>query len=260
MSEENVQEQEKQELQERELEKQEYQIRIDWTPAMYEELKKIVDNEIKVGSTKRQAFKIFSDKHEISASAVSSAWGRYIKKEKQKNKEQQGEKKEIIENDDIHEKNIAKLFKYYRNKINHYMQTNEQEGITEMYYWLNTRQVDSCKYIMAAIDIFSRKGDNIKTNFGYLVTIVRNWITYGFGYMPTKEEQVVSDMFEEVLKIKMSPMAKAKIIALISEYGMSKVLFLLGEQYKNITLNEEDISMLYMEKFSKIINEKYQKQ
>jgi len=258
MLEENIQQEQQQEHEKQEdIQKQEYQIRIDWTPAMYEELKNIIDSEINSGSTKTQAFRIYAKKTEISVSAVSSAWGRYSKKQ---NKKIDLEEVKIENESDIHEKNIAKLFKYYRSKINHYMQTNEQEGITEMYYWLNTRQVDSCKYIMAAIDIFSRKGDNIKTNFGYLVTIVRNWITYGFGYMPTKEEQVVSDMFEEVLKIKMSPMAKAKLVILISEYGMSKVLFFLGEQYKNISLNEEDISMLYMEKFTKLINEKYQKQ
>lgn len=151
---------------------------------------------------------------------------------------------------------IKEIIDYYRKKITNHIQPHEEKSLQELYYWLKQRNIDSFTYLHDAIEVFSRKDSDKKTTFGYLVNIVRNWAIYGYGYMPTREDQMAIDLFEELTKTRLSVNAKNKFITLISRYGLSKIIYLLGRESEHINI-QDDISLLYVSQFEKILDTKY---
>lgn len=222
-----------------------YQTRQSWTPKRNAELISFVEKQTKEGKTILASLNAYATEKNLTLSQVKSAYTRAKEKIEKVNP-----------NDD--EKQITNIINYYKRKITQYTQPQEENGIRELYFWLKTRGVDQYKYLIDAIEVFSRKGGDKKSTFGYLVNIVRNWAMFGYGYMPTKEDSMIFDLFEEIIKVKLSVQAKTKLINMISVFGISKLIYLLGKETNNLNISE-DISLLYVEKFIKILEEKYAK-
>jgi hypothetical protein len=151
------------------------------------------------------------------------------------------------------EERIKYIIEQYRKKITNYIQPNDEKGLHEIYNWLKTRNVDANKYIIDAIDIFSRKDQEVKKNIGYLINIIRNWVSYGYGYMPTKEDNLICDLFEKSLNVKLSYVAKNKLINLLSDHGLINLSFLIGRELTNI--QNVDMSIIYVTKLEKLIED-----
>ena len=214
--------------------------RINWTDELKNELIKYVQDD------KLDGLKKFSKDKNILITTVRSAWSRIQTKTNTRNKV------------DKVGTEIDHLINYYKKNIspNINEQDIEVKGIRELYFYLTSRKLNPIKYLEAAIDVFSRKDDDKKQTFGYFVSIVRNWAIHGLYYTPSKEDEIFFNLFEKEIKIPLSIKSKEKITSLVSEFGITRLIYLFGKEANNINLKDEDLSLLLVNKFSKLL-EKY---
>lgn len=229
-----------------------------WTNEEYQKLKEYFIKHLSNGEKVTDTTINYAKLKNLAVHQVRCAW--YKIKNKERIEIILTEKTEAVQNLEVKnaqptdDDNIKQITDYYRRHITNYLQPQDEKGLYELYYFCKSRNVDAVKYIIDAIDVFSRKDDDTKKSFGYLVSIVRNWINMGYGHMPTKEDQQLFDIFESILNIKLSMTAKSKLVSLMSSYGMLNLIFYLGKETYN--LQNVDISLFYINKFERLI-EKY---
>lgn len=118
------------------------------------------------------------------------------------------------------------------NDLMGYVSDDVREGIGEYYRILSNRSLPAFEWILEAMHVASKKGDQ-KRNFPYVVGMIRRWMKYGFGYIPSQEEEEVVDYFEEVTGMEVTTKARTVIQHLMGTYGAIKVTRMIGSLSKD---------------------------
>jgi hypothetical protein len=105
--------------------------------------------------------------------------------------------------------------------------TEIQDGIGEYYRILTNRELPAFEWLLEAFHVASKKDDR-KRNFPYVVGMIRCWMKYGFGHIPSQEEDEVISYFEEVTGTEVTPQTRLLIQNLMGTYGAIKVTRMVG--------------------------------
>ncbi|MGG1263794.1 hypothetical protein [Brevibacillus laterosporus] len=129
-----------------------------------------------------------------------------------------------------------------------------RDGIGEYYRILSNRELPAFEWMMEAFHVASKK-DNSKRNFPYVVGMLRVWMKYGFGHVPSQEEEDIVTYFEEITSTEVTPKARLLIQNLMGTYGGIKVTIMIGQLNNN-----KDLSMIMAEILKNSMDEKYSKE
>lgn len=108
------------------------------------------------------------------------------------------------------------------------------EGISEYYRIIKSRNLPAFEWILEAIHVASKKNVD-KKNFHYIVGILRSWLRFGFGHIPNREEDDIVDFFEEIIGFKSTVEARGIINNLMGTYGVVKIARIMHEMKKEDT-------------------------
>lgn len=114
---------------------------------------------------------------------------------------------------------------------------DNREGIAEYYRVIKQRDLPAYVWLLEAFHVASKKAPE-KRNFNYIVGMIRQWLKWGFGHIPSQEEEEVIDYFEEVVGEKISPKGRVVMQNLMGTYGAIKVARIIGKL-------ERDVGMSY---------------
>lgn len=123
------------------------------------------------------------------------------------------------------------------------LQTSDVEGLREYWNMLQARKLDAYHWLREAICIVSKKADE-KKNFQYIVGMIRNWLKYGFGNIPSTEEREFLSQVEKKLGGALSEPARDKFYQLMGTYGCIKTLVAVFQ----VPLPDVDLGALLAEK------------
>lgn len=137
------------------------------------------------------------------------------------------------------QKEINDLICEYGNKINTPTQ-NDVEAIIEQYSILKARKIDARTWISRIICEVSKK-DESKQYIGYIIGIIRNRMTYGWGTSRSDEEILIIKAIEKLIGKELALKTKAQIYKLMGDYGGTKIAFALNE------VNIEDLFLKSLE-------------
>lgn len=137
------------------------------------------------------------------------------------------------------------------NKLMGYSTADVKDGIGEYFRLLSNRQLPAFEWILEAIHVASKKDDH-KRNFPYVVGMIRSWMKYGFGHIPSQEEEEVVSYFEEVTGVEVLPQTRLVIQNLMGVYGAIKVTRMIAHLERN-----HDISMLMAHVLKSSLEEKF---
>lgn len=126
-----------------------------------------------------------------------------------------------------------------------------KDGIGEYYRILTNRQLPAFEWMLEAFHVASKKEDH-KRNFRYVIGMIRQWMKYGFGHIPSQEEEEVVGYFEEVTGTEVTPQARLVLQNLMGTYGAIKVTMMIGRLEK-----ESDMSMLMAQILKDTLEERY---
>lgn len=135
---------------------------------------------------------------------------------------------------------IRELVCDYACKINLPSQ-NDVEVIIEQYLILKARKIDAYNWISSIITEVGKK-DESKKYIGYIIGIIRNRMTYGWGTTRSDEEILVIKAIENIVGRELSLESKATIYKLMGDYGGTKIAF---------ALNKVSIENLFLESLEK---------
>lgn len=107
----------------------------------------------------------------------------------------------------------------YVERINSNASTGELEALEEYYRLVQQKELDAFEWLVEALYVVSKK-DNSKRNVPYLAGMIRKWLVYGFGYIPTKEEEVLVGFIEQDFGVKMSYHSRTILQNLMATYGV----------------------------------------
>jgi hypothetical protein len=110
-----------------------------------------------------------------------------------------------------------------------------KQRIAEQYRWLKSQGVPAYYWMLEAFHVTSKKKYGKRT-FNYAVGMLRNWLRYGFGYMPTQEENELVEYLEEMIDMELSYESKRLLKQYMSHFGTIKVTRMIG------TISKKDIS------------------
>lgn len=144
---------------------------------------------------------------------------------------------------------LQEIFKEQLKKS--FLTMSDKEGLEEQYNLLMSRNLPAFKWIAEAIHIVSKKEEG-KQNLRYIVGMMRHWMKWGYGHIPSEEEDELTDYFEEVTQLEMSPQARSVMKTLMGEYGGIKIARMMPKLKE-----EEDFSLILMQRLSLILNNKY---
>lgn len=104
----------------------------------------------------------------------------------------------------------------------------EKDGIGEYYRKIQKRNQPAYYWILDAIHITSRKSKERRI-FRYMIKILKNWMNYGYGYVPSEEEAEITSYFEDVVGTSIPSDIRYIIGELMSSYGAVTVTRMIGE-------------------------------
>lgn len=117
----------------------------------------------------------------------------------------------------------------------------ELEGLQEYWNMLEGRDLDAYVWLHEAITIASKKNSD-KRHFQYIVGMLRNWIKFGFGNIPSDEERNLLIQVEEKLgDITLSDKARTVFYRMMGNYGCIRTLVALFQT----DIPEVDMAYLY---------------
>lgn len=132
-----------------------------------------------------------------------------------------------------------------------YCTVEVRDGIGEYYRILSNRQLPAFEWILEAFHVASKKDDH-KRNFPYIVGMLRQWMKYGFGHIPSQEEEEVVSYFEEVTGSPVSPQTRLILQNLMGNYGAIKVTRMVGGLER-----DHDLSFLIAQVLKGSLEEKF---
>lgn len=148
---------------------------------------------------------------------------------------------------------VQMLCKIFKELMGYNFLTQEvQDGIAEYYKILKTRELPAFEWMIEAFHAASRKSPE-KRNFPYVIGMLRTWMKYGFGHVPSQEEEDVIDYLEEVIRQPVSPDARHIIQHLMGTYGAIKVTRMIAALDKG----DIDISKVVAETIKEALQNKY---
>jgi hypothetical protein len=102
------------------------------------------------------------------------------------------------------------------------------EVLIEQYSILKARKIDAYTWISTIIGEVSKK-DSSKQYIGYIIGIIRNRMTFGWGASRSDEEILILNTVEKLMGREISLDSKAEIYKLMGEYGATKIAFELNK-------------------------------
>lgn len=118
---------------------------------------------------------------------------------------------------------IEALYTLFMDKMeSNRITSQEKEGIGEYYRIIESRGLPAYQWMVEAINVLGKK-DRQKRNIRYLVGIIRGWLKFGFGHLPSQEERDVVDFFEDVIGQEASQEAIHMIKQAMGKYGVVKL-------------------------------------
>lgn len=121
-------------------------------------------------------------------------------------------------------------------KLMGYCTAEVRDGIGEYYRILKNRNLPAFEWILEAFHVTSKKEEH-KRNFPYVVGMLRSWMKYGFGHIPSQEEDEVVSYFEEVVGEGVSPQTRLVLQHLMGTYGAIKVTRMIGKMERDCDLS-----------------------
>jgi hypothetical protein len=126
---------------------------------------------------------------------------------------------------------------------------SDKEAIGEYYRVIENRGLPAFQWMSEVFNVISKKSPQ-KRNIRYAIGIIRSWLKFGFGHIPSEEERDILDYFEELLGTEASPEAVAMIQTMLGRYGCVKVTRMIAQLE-----DKKDISMLAF--VSVMLDDKY---
>lgn len=126
-----------------------------------------------------------------------------------------------------------------------------RDGIGEYYRILMNRGLPAFEWLLEAFHVASKKDDQ-KRNFRYVVGMVRQWMKFGFGHIPSEEEQEVITYFEEVTGSEVTAQTRLLLQNLMGNYGAIKVTRMIGSLER-----DHDFSLLIASVLKNTMEDKF---
>lgn len=145
---------------------------------------------------------------------------------------------------------IVRLGDIFKDLMGH-ISIEIRDGIGEYYRILSNRGLPAYEWLLEAFHVASKKEDH-KRNFPYVVGMIRCWMKYGFGHIPSQEEEEVVSYFEEVTGTEVTPQARLVIQYLMGTYGAIKVTRMIGSLER-----DRDLSYLMVQVLKHSLEEKF---
>ncbi|MGG1263883.1 hypothetical protein [Brevibacillus laterosporus] len=133
------------------------------------------------------------------------------------------------------------------------MSQEEKDGIADYYRRIRQKGVPAYYWLIDAIYITSRKGEG-KKKFEYLIGILKKWMKYGYGFVPSDEENEIVDYFEEIVGEDLEDSHRYIMGELITGYGAVAVTRMIGsldhhsKSYAYLTLLRDLLESRYATK------------
>lgn len=99
---------------------------------------------------------------------------------------------------------------------------DDKEAIGEYYRIIESRGLPAYYWMCEVLHVLSKKTVKKRT-MRYACGMIRQWLVYGFGHIPTSEEADILDFFAEVVEQEVSQTAGHIIQELMGRYGVVKV-------------------------------------
>lgn len=144
---------------------------------------------------------------------------------------------------------LTKMFSDLYGK--HVLTTMVEQGIEEQYFLIKARGLPAYSWMAQAFHIVSKKKGEKRT-FRYIVGMLRQWLKWGYGHLPSDEEEEIVDYFEEVTEEPISMEARDIIKRLMGEYGAIKVTRTIGD-FRSGSNKSKHFAMI----LERILEEKY---
>lgn len=145
---------------------------------------------------------------------------------------------------------IRVLHSLYSSMIDPVMSQEEKDGIGHYYRSIKGRNEPAYYWILDAIYIVSRKS-NTKKKFGYFVSILKNWMKYGYGYIPSDELSEIISYFEETTNTEVPDQMRKSFNELLSTFGAVGVTRMVG------SLRDYDPAHAFFLLLKEVLSERY---
>lgn len=122
----------------------------------------------------------------------------------------------------------------FSKKISH-ITMSDAEALGEYYRLMEARKIPAFEWIMEAIHVTSKK-EGGKQTINYMIGIMRKWMTYGFGYIPSQEEDLIVEFIEEDYGLHLTEEARSKVVEMLGAHGVVRMT-------RVISKNKVDLSM-----------------
>ena len=124
---------------------------------------------------------------------------------------------------------ITALYKMYQDLYGENVLTTViEQGIEEQYFLIKSRGLPAYSWMAQAFHIVSKKSGEKRT-FRYIVGMLRQWLKWGYGHLPSDEEEEIIDYFEEVTNESVNMESRDIIKKLMGQYGAIKVTRSIGD-------------------------------
>jgi len=104
----------------------------------------------------------------------------------------------------------------------HTLSMHDREAIGEYYRVIENRGLPAYQWMAEVFTMLGKK-EMQKRNMRYAVGILRSWLKFGFGHIPSAEERDILAFFEEVIGQEASPEAVHMIQQAMGEHGVVKL-------------------------------------
>lgn len=124
----------------------------------------------------------------------------------------------------------------YVERINQDITQSETEALGEYYRMVQGRNLDAFEWIAEAIMVTSKK-EPAKRNIPYMAGMIRKWLVYGFGYIPTQEEEMLANFIEDDFSVSLNRHARNILQELLGKYGAVNLTRLISKEGSDIDLS-----------------------
>lgn len=153
---------------------------------------------------------------------------------------------------------ISTICEVFKERMGGTFTMDTKEGIGEYYRLIKERELPAFEWLMEAVHVVSKK-DPDKRNFPYVIGVIRDWLKFGFGHMPSDEEKEMLDYFCEITGLtreQVSPEAYKIFQNLMGEYGVMKIMRVIPQLSGELQM---DFSKLRALMLKEQLEEKYKK-
>lgn len=130
------------------------------------------------------------------------------------------------------------------------MTQEEKDGIGDYYRRIKQMGEPAYYWVLDAIYVTSRKGQ-AKRKFEYFIGILKTWMKYGYGYVPSSENEEIVEYFEETVEEQLPDSLRHIISELMANFGAVQVTRMIG------SLKSYSKSHAYVLLLKELLHEKY---